>query len=183
MNITNLIHKKEYEKILRIVRRDPITFIPYILVFVILMVMPVGVYWLINNMFPLLFQGDAAYVGAVLFASAYYLCLYLFFYSYFVAFYLDMWIVTNDRLIDVRQISLFGRSIAELDLYQIQDASSETTGFFASIFKYGDITLQTAGSVPKFILYDTPEPHELRQLILDLAAEDKRFHTNQVKQK
>ena len=80
MNITNLIHKKEYEKILRIVRRDPITFVPYILVFIILMFMPVGVYWLINTMFPLLFQGDAAYVGAVLFASAYYLCLYLFYF-------------------------------------------------------------------------------------------------------
>lgn len=181
MNLIEFIHKKSYEKIIRTVRRDPITFVPYVLVFIILMLVPIGVFWLINTMFPDLFTSTALYTIAVLGASIFYLCLYLFYYSYFVAFYLDMWVVTNDRLIDVRQISLFAKSIAELDLYQIQDASSEVKGIFPSIFKYGDVTLQTAGSVPKFIIYNTPNPHELRQLILDLAAEDKRYHSSQAK--
>jgi hypothetical protein len=92
-----------------------------------------------------------------------------------------MWIITNDRLIDVRQISLFAKSIAELDLYQIQDATSEVKGFFATIFKYGNVTLQTAGSVPKFIIYNTPNPDKIRELLLDLSAEDKRYHASQKK--
>ncbi len=181
MNLINFIHKKSYEKIVKTVRRDPITFVPYIIVFLLTMLVPVGVLWLINTMFPGLLVGAISYPLVVLFASAYYLCLFLFFYSYFVAFYLDMWVITNDRLIDVRQISLFAKSIAELDLYQIQDATSDVKGFFASVFNYGNVNLQTAGSVPKFIIYNTPDPHALRQLILDLAAEDKRYHASQKK--
>jgi len=179
MNLLEFIHKKSYERIVRTIRRDPITFVPYIVVFIILMFVPIGVFWLINTMFPEILANNIVYPIAVLFASMYYLCLYLFFYSYFVAFYLDMWIITNDRLIDVQQISLFGRSVAELDLYQIQDASSEIKGILPTIFRYGDVTLQTAGPVPKFIIHSTPNPHEIRKLILDLAAEDKRYHSGQ----
>lgn len=181
MNLIEFIHKKAYEKIVRTIRRDPITFVPYVLIFIILMFVPVGVFWLINTMFPGILTGTNSYPIVILFASTYYLCLYLFFYSYFVAFYLDMWVITNDRLIDVRQISLFAKSIAELDLYQIQDATSEVKGFFASVFNYGNVTLQTAGSIPKFIIFNTPNPHEIRQLLLDLASEDKRYHANQKK--
>jgi len=181
MNIINFIHKKSYEKIVKTVRRDPITFVPYVLSFLILMLVPIGVFWLINTMFPSFFSGPVAYPVSVLFASAFYLCLYLFFYSYFVAFYLDMWVITNDRLIDVRQISLFAKSIAELDLYQIQDADSDVIGFFPTIFNYGNVTLQTAGPIPKFIIHNTHRPHELRELLLDLSAEDKKYHANQKK--
>jgi hypothetical protein len=176
MNLIDFIHKKSYERIIKTVRRSPVTFIPYVLIFLILALVPAGVFWLINTMFPALLYGNTSYPAMILFGSTYYLCICLFFYSYFVAFYLDIWIITNDRLVDVRQISLFAKSISELDLYQIQDATSEVEGFFPSIFNYGTVTLQTAGSIPKFIIYDTPHPHELRQLLLDLASEDKRYH-------
>jgi len=51
-------------------------------------------------------------------------------------------------------------------------------GFFATLFKYGNLEIQTAGTVPKFIMENVPHPHELRQRLLDLAAEDKRHHRN-----
>jgi len=79
-------------------------------------------------------------------------------------------------LVDVRQISLFARTIAEVDLFQIQDVSSEVHGIFHSVFNYGDVYLQTAGPVPKFVLYNVPNPDKLRQAILELASEDKKFH-------
>ncbi len=181
MNLIEFIHKKSYEQIIKTVRRSPVTFIPYVAVFIILAAMPVGVFWLINTMFPTLISGNIFYPIMVLFGSTYYLCICLFFYSYFVAFYLDMWVITNDRLVDIRQISLFAKSISELDLYQIQDATSEIEGFFPSIFNYGTLTLQTAGPVPKFIIHNTPNPHELRQLLLDLSSADKRYHAGQGK--
>jgi hypothetical protein len=87
-----------------------------------------------------------------------------------------MWVVTNDRMVDIRQISLFARTISEVDLYQIQDVSSEVKGFFASAFNYGNVHLQTAGPVPKFIIYNVPNPDKVRQAIIELASEDKKYH-------
>ena len=114
-------------------------------------------------------------LGVLLF-STYYLSICLFFYSYFVAFYLDMWVITNDRMVDIRQITLFARSVAELDLYQIQDATSEVKGVFPSLFDYGNVAIQTAGAHAQFMLLNVPHPHQLREMILDLAAEDKKYH-------
>ncbi len=138
--------------------------------------MPVGVTWLLNSIWPTLLNSPIAYPLLVLFGSIYYLCLCLFFYSYFVAFYLDMWIITNDRMVDVTQISLFGRTVAEVDLYQIQDVVAEVHGFLPTIFRYGTVTLQTAGAVPKFVIEDVSHPYELQKLLLDLASEDKKYH-------
>ncbi|MFH1292005.1 MAG: PH domain-containing protein [bacterium] len=176
MGINNLIHTKNYETIVVHVRRHFITYVPTILFFIILLLVPVGVGFLIGSTFPDLLSGAVSYPLLVMLAGIYYLSVMLFFYTSFVEFYLDIHIVTNDRMVDVNQITLFARKIAEVDLYQIQDISSEIRGFFATIFKYGNVDVQTAGSVPKFSMENVPNPHELRRLLLDLSAEDKKFH-------
>lgn len=177
MSLSDLIKQKSYEKIVLTCRRHPITFVPYIIFFVLLLTVPVGLYLLItNSSLNSYLQGTAGHTFAILATSIYYLSCYLFFYTYFVTFHLDLWIVTNDRLLDMEQKSLFNRVISELDLYQIQDATSEVNGFFPSIFNYGNLSLQTAGAVDKFIFRSVANPNKLRELILDLAAEDKKYH-------
>lgn len=179
MNINNFIHRKSYENQLYILRRHGITFFPTLLLFTALVLVPIGVYFLILNVFPTFTAGAASYPILVLLASVYYLSILLFFYSYFVEFYLDVTIVTNDRMVDIEQISLFGRAISEVDLYKIQDAASEIKGFLPSIFNYGKVTVQTAGTIPKFILNDIHRPHDVRQMLLDFASTDKQFHNEQ----
>ena len=92
--------------------------------------MPAGLYFLFANIFPTLLESAVALPLLMLSASVYYLSVTLFIYSYFVTFYLDLVIITNDRMVDIEQSSLFARTIAEVDLYQIQDATSEVKGFF-----------------------------------------------------
>ncbi|MFH1789917.1 MAG: PH domain-containing protein [bacterium] len=176
MSIYDIIHAKPYEKIIAKVRRHFITYVPTILFFIILMMVPVALYFLLSNIFPLLISNPKSYPLLVLLASVYYLSIMLFFYTSFIEFYLDLHIITNDRMVDIKQITLFARKVAEVDLYQIQDVSSEVKGFFATIFKYGNVDVQTAGSVPKFSMQNVPNPHYLRRVILDLAADDKRQH-------
>lgn len=178
MTTASLIHQKSYEKIIHLLRRSSITFVPVVLFFILLLILPIGLGILIKLTGITWFDGPVGFTGIILFASLYIMSIGLFFYSYFVTFYLDMWVITNDRLVDVRQVSLFSRTIAEVDLYQIQDVTSEVNGVFASIFDYGNVYLQTAGPVPRFVLYNVPNPHRLRQIILDLSADDKKYHSN-----
>lgn len=177
MTLSNLINQKSYEKIKYTLRRHPVTFIPALLMFFVLLAVPVGIYWLIiNSSLVFLLQDPAYSIILILVLSAYVLSAILFSYTYFVAFYLDLWVITNDRILDMEQKSLFARTIAEVDLYQIQDATSEVKGLFPSLFNYGNVVLQTAGPVPKFIFKNISNPHSLREIILDLSAEDKKFH-------
>lgn len=177
MNIKKLFNQKGYEKVEYVVRRHPVTFLPVILFFLLLLIIPAGLYFLlINSSLGTYLQNPAYYTATILLASIYYLSVILFFYTYFVAFHLDLWVITNDRLMDVEQKTLFARTISEVDLYQIQDASSEVHGIFPSIFNYGNILLQTAGPVPKFVFRNVPNPNKLREAILNLAAEDKKYH-------
>ncbi len=181
MTLSALIKQKSYEKIVLTARRHPITFVPYVIFFLLLLVVPLGLHWLlINSPLSSYTENPAGYAVAVLAGSVYYLSCFLFFYTNFVTFHLDMWIVTNDRLLDMEQKSLFSRVISELDLYQVQDATSEVSGFFPSVFNYGNLSLQTAGTVERFIFKNVANPNKLRQLILDLSAEDKRYHEDRI---
>lgn len=176
MLFTHLIRQKAYEHIVYKVRRSLVTLIPYIFGLIILLFLPLALRWLLNQLYPLLLDGPVFYPVAVLFISIYYLFCILFFYTFFVDFYLDLLVVTNDRLIRINQHGMFNRSIFEVDLYQIQDTTSDVSGFIQSLFKYGNVTIETAGNTPRLVGANVTDPHTLRRAIMDLAAEDKKYH-------
>lgn len=179
MGIDSFIHAKSYEKIICRLRRHWFTFLPAIGFLILLLAVPFGLYWMISANFSGWLTSATGYPLLVLFGCIYYLSVILYFFSYFVTFYLDVLIMTNDRLVDIDQNSLFSRTVAEVDLYQVQDASSEVSGVFATLFNYGNVIIQTAGALPKFTLHNIPHPHNIREMILDLSAEDKKYHSEQ----
>ncbi len=179
MILSHLIRQKGYEKIEYLLRRHPVTFVPQILLFILLMAVPFVVYFLINNLYPTVLDpmtSEILFPLAVLIASIYYLGLYLFFYSQFIEFYLDMWIVTNDRIVDVEQNGLFSRTISELDLYRVQDVTVDMNGFFPSIFKYGHVRVKTASQNLGIVFHNVPNPNEIREALIQLSDEDRKHH-------
>ncbi len=176
MHYSNIIKQKPYEKIIYLLRRDTITFIPRILLLIILAGVGYGLYFLLKLLFPALFINNNSLAILILLGSIYALSIWLFFYTAFVNYFLDIWIVTNDRIIDIHQHGLFARTIAELDLFRVQDVTSETKGLFATVFDYGNVYIQTAGEKERFTFFNVPEPHKIREAIIQLADEDRKFH-------
>lgn len=176
MIISNLIKQKSYEKINYLLRRHPITFVPTLFLFLILILIPPGLYLLLNNLFPQLLTSAVFYPPAILIASIYYLSLYIFFYAQFIDFYLDLWIITNDRVVDIEQMGLFSRTISELDLFRIQDVAVNIHGLFPTMFHYGNITVKTASSGSHFVFHHIHNPNEIRQALIRLAEEDRKHH-------
>ena len=176
MQVHDLIKQKSYEKIAYTLRRHWITFVPKILLFLILASVPFIVYFLTANAIPDIGSSPRLYPILIIVGSIYFLSIYLFFFAEFVDFYLDIWIVTNDRIVDIEQFGLFSRTISELDLFQIQDITTDVHGLFSTLFKYGDITIQTASTNESIIFYQVPNPNFIRQEILRLAHIDRKFH-------
>jgi len=144
------------------------------------MLVPVVLYFMLNNLFPEVLANPEVHTSFMLFCSFYYLSTYLFFYGRFIDFYLDMWIVTNDRIVDIEQHSLFHREITELDLYRIQDVTASVRGVFSTLFKYGDVAIKTASSTSTIVFRNVPNPNHIREQLISLADEDRKYHMKDI---
>ena len=178
MQISNIIKQKSYEKVIFVLHRHPLTFLPTLALFFVLLIIPVAVYYLIINSFPDILTTNY-YALLILLASIYYLSTTLFFYVHFIDYYLDMWIVTNDRIVDIEQHGLFNRVITELDLFRIQDVTTNVQGFFATIFRYGDVIVKTASNNTNIIFYKVANPNHIREQLIHLAEQDRKYHSGQ----
>jgi len=112
-------------------------------------------------------------------AGVYFLALWLFAFRSWVDYYLDTWIVTNERIINIVQKSLFHRVASELHLGSIQDVTSETKGFLQSLLNFGDVHIQTAGEQKRFEFDNVANPDRVKHTILRLIEEDKKRHPPQ----
>uniref|UniRef100_A0A7C4M2U5 PH domain-containing protein n=1 Tax=candidate division CPR3 bacterium TaxID=2268181 RepID=A0A7C4M2U5_UNCC3 len=93
------------------------------------------------------------------------------FYSYFT-WERDKYIITDQRIIDIDQITLFTKSQKEATFDRIQDVTSEIRGFWGSVFNYGNVIIQTAGE-NSLTLNDIANPEQIQKIIFDLAQDKK----------
>lgn len=96
------------------------------------------------------------------------------FFILWLDYYLDAWIVTNERIININQKGFFNRDISELKLTKIQDVTSEIIGVIPTILGYGNIYVQTAAEVERFTFYQIPNPNEVKNIIVELQQKEQR---------
>ncbi len=89
-------------------------------------------------------------------------------------YYLDTWIVTTERIINIEQKGLFSRVISELHLNEVQDVTAETHGFFATFLTFGDVFIQTAATRERFNFKNIDNPEKVKRQISKLIQEDKQ---------
>lgn len=164
------------EKIIKIIRRDGFILLKKLVLVAVLAGLPALVGLIMVSLYPNWLNGEISYPLLVLGAGGYILFIWLFLFFSFIDYYLDIWIITSERIIDVKQEGFFSRTVAELKLFQIQDVTSELEGFFEFIFKYGDVYVQTAGEIQRFTFKQVPNPEGVRDIIIKLAEENKKIH-------
>jgi hypothetical protein len=87
----------------------------------------------------------------------------------------DIWVVTNQRLIDVFRSSPLSKRIVTADLVNIQDMRVERHGITATILGYSDLICSTAGTEGgSFNISGVPDAEEL-QLLIDRERDRERM--------
>lgn len=119
---------------------------------------------------PILAVVGCMYVSAV----------WLFSFLEFTDYYLDTWVITNERVISVEQKGLFNRVASELHLTAVQDVTSEVKGMIETFFDYGDVFVQTAAEKERFALRDIDHPERVKELILKLVETDKKRRASSI---
>jgi len=87
----------------------------------------------------------------------------------------DIWVVTNQRLIDVFRTNPFNKRITTADLVNIQDMKVERRGITATVLGYSDLLCSTAGTdAGRFDISGVPQAEEL-QLLIDRERDRERM--------
>lgn len=77
----------------------------------------------------------------------------------------DIWIVTNQRIIDSLKRHWFHHRMASADLIDVEDIAVDREGLLQTAFNFGNVRCQTAGEVANFILAGIPEPAKALAII------------------
>lgn len=131
------------------------------------MLAPLGVWFVLRHVDVVL--GEVFSIISTLVLFSYYLIILVLFYRSFLDYYLDIWIVTNKRIINIEQQDLFHRTISEVRLSKVQDVTSESKGFFPTFFDYGQVYVQSAGETPRIIFEEVPKPQYIAKVVGDLV--------------
>ena len=82
---------------------------------------------------------------------------------------LDMYVVTNNRVIGLEQIAFLNRALTECNLWQIQEVNSKAKWLFANIFNYWTLSIQTAGSKTTLKMEFCPDVMQTSRKILNVV--------------
>jgi|SRR5579872_789249 len=111
----------------------------------------------------------------LLFKNVYTTYMILGLFMIWTLYYLNVQIITNQRIVDIDQQSLFSHRVSELDMAKIEDVTGETVGVFGTIFSFGNVYIQTAGTEEHFVFKNIPRPDKVEKLILDLYEQYHRL--------
>ena len=84
----------------------------------------------------------------------------------FTRYYLNLWILTDQRIVEITQHGYFNRQVSSLLLNRVQDITTEVEGALFSLLDIGNIHVQSAGAEDVFHMNGISDPDVMRDLIL-----------------
>lgn len=155
------------EQIILLMRQHPITQLRWILIAIGLLFAPllfgyVGMFSFLPVQFVL-----PALVG-------WYLLVIGFVMEGFLLWFFNVYIITDERIIDVDFYSLIYKNISAAKIDNIEDISATTGGALRSIFDFGTVRIQTAAAVTEFEFADVPHPNQVITLLNEMLIEEER---------
>lgn len=176
LDLKNLPNAIPEEKLVYFLRRHPITLLSVLFGYVLLLASPFLILAYFRVSQPELIENPSFQALIVFGGSAFFLFAWLFLFQLFLDYYLDSWIVTTRRILNIEQNGLFGRTVSELRLYRIQDVTAIVNGFVKTMFNFGEVEIQTAGEHERFMFEEIPRPNEVAKTVLELSETDRHDH-------
>lgn len=161
----DFVNKDPQEVIILMVRRHPITNLPWLIASFFLIIAPafLSILPAVENI-PGNFQ--------TVFGILWYVITTAFILEKFLAWFFNVNIVTDERIIDVDFLNLVYREISDADIEQIQDVTVEMGGTIRTIFNYGDVLIQTAAEQAKTRFEAIPHPDRVAKILRELRVEE-----------
>ncbi len=158
MRIEKLIQLQPDEEILEIVREDLVPHAPKIALFILWLLAPFFL------LYPLLQLG---WLGLVVF-SLFLVSAGWFSWHTFHRWSHTMFVITDQRIVDVDQRRFFQRVVTEIPLGRIDQVSYEIRGILPTVFRLGVVIVTTAGQAADLEFRRVRQPARVSALINEL---------------
>ena len=159
--------QEKEEQVLLLLRRHFLTNFKWLAVWVLILLGPIFLARLpFFEVVPVRF----AFITTI----AWYLLAVGYFLEQFLSWYFNVYIVTDERIIDVDFYSLIYKEIASTKIDQIQDVTYQVGGAIRNLFNFGTLSIQTAGEKREFEFEDVPQPQKVTQFINELIMEEEQ---------
>ena len=158
------VTQQQDEEIVLLLRAHPITNAGWIILATIMILVPtlleiIGI-----------FAGAPArflFVGKM----TWYLMTWAYAFERFLNWYYSIFIVTNERIVDVDFYNLMSRVVTHVNLNHIEEPVMGQRGFGATLFNYGHVLVQTAGEKQTVECAGCPWPSKVVDIINRLSEE------------
>jgi uncharacterized membrane protein YdbT with pleckstrin-like domain len=173
----------EHEKVVRVVRKHWFVLFAEIFSIVCVWLLPAPLYgalllWLHGSVaLPTLLTEPRAIaffyaLWTLIFGSA--------FFHRFTDYFLDVWVITSERIIAIDQHGLFKRSVASFRLDRLQNLDVDINGFIATMFDFGTLRVETAGHDEEkdFVIRGIGKPRDVKSAILEAAESRQKASGN-----
>lgn len=90
-------------------------------------------------------------------------------FPYWIAWYYSMFIITDERYIQMTQKGLFHRSVSDLSLKHIQSLNYQVAGIEQTLLGFGTIVMQTY--LGDIVIHDVHHPEKTIEELSDILRE------------
>lgn len=153
----NLDNLKPWENILKVIKRHWIVYIMIWIYYFIWIIFTIIMYYI----FPL--------AWASLINISVWMIFIIFIFVEWLNHELDMFVVTNNRIIWIEQIAFLNRQVTETNLWQVQEVNSKSAWLFANILNYWTLSIQTAWNKTTLQMWFCPDAINTQRKILNIV--------------
>lgn len=155
------------EKILLLLRRHWITNVKWITIFGLMLIGPVMLSVFVDQMFlPSRFMTATVVL--------WYLLTFGIALEGFLSWFYNVFIITDERIIDVDFVNLIYKNISAAKIDNIEDVTVQMGGAIRNVLNFGTVLVQTAGEKTQFEFEDVPNPQEVAKFINELMLEEEQ---------
>lgn len=158
--------QEEEEQVILLLRKHPITNIPWIVSGVLMLLAPIVIFPLFSflNPFP-----NLPLTYQFVFTLFWYVVTFGVILANYLSWFFNIYLVTTERIVDVDFRNLVYRQLSSTRVARVQDVTYKVSGVIRSIFDYGDVFIQTAGTEENFVFEAAPKPQEVVKTIGELT--------------
>ena len=157
------------EEVILFLRQHPIVNLPWIITTILMLTLPsVFVFFPPYANLPTNFQ--------FVITMGWYMFVFGFSLAKFMGWFFNIYILTDERVVDVDFQNIFFRKISTAKIEEIQDVNIQSSGSFETFFGYGSVFIQTAAEVSQFEFMYVPNPDKVGKIInqmIDLEEQEK----------
>lgn len=157
------------EEVILFLRQHPIVNLPWVITTILMLTLPS-----VFGFFPPYANLPTNFQFVV--SLGWYMFVFGFALAKFMGWFFNIYILTDERVVDVDFQNIFFRKISTAKIDEIQDVNIQSSGSFETFFGYGSVFIQTAAEVSQFEFMYVPNPDRVGKIInqmIDLEEQEK----------